>query len=207
MSDPGRRSFLDVIRDGDEFFERRGKVYETLARITRRLKEEEIPFALIGGMAVAAHGFNRFTEDVDLLTTPEGLRRVHERLVGRGFVPAFPGSRKRLRDTANGVIVEFITTGEYPGDGKPKAVGFPDPESAAEEIHDLPVITLPRLIELKLTSGMTMPHRLRDLADVQDLIAALRLPLELGEQLDPSVREKYREFWYAIQNATGPDRE
>ena len=52
-----------------------------------------------------------------------------------------------------------------------------------------------------------MSHRLRDLADVQDLIAALRLPLELAEQLDPSVREKYREFWYAIQNATGPDRE
>ena len=72
MSDPGRRSFLDVIRDGDEFFERRGRVYETLGRITRRLKEEEIPFALIGGMAVAAHGFNRFTEAVDLLTTPEG---------------------------------------------------------------------------------------------------------------------------------------
>lgn len=33
-------------------------------------------------------------------------------------VPPFAGSM-RLRDTATGVKVEFLTTGDYPGDGKP----------------------------------------------------------------------------------------
>ncbi|MCI0563409.1 MAG: hypothetical protein MN733_33455, partial [Nitrososphaera sp.] len=35
------------------------------------------------------------------------------------------------------------------------------------------------------------PHRLRDLADVQELIIHLNLPLELREQLDETVRAEY----------------
>lgn len=63
------------------------------------------------------------------------------------------------------------------------------------------VITLEKLIELKLASGMTAPHRLRDLADVQDLISVLGLPLELGEQLDDSVRKEYQRLWQTVQQA------
>jgi hypothetical protein len=61
-------------------------------------------------------------------------------------------------------------------------------------------ITLEKLVELKLASGMTAPHRLRDLADVQDLIIALDLPLELEEKLDASVRAEYRRLWQAAQS-------
>ena len=60
-------------------------------------------------------------------------------------------------------------------------------------------MVLERLIELKLASGMTAPHRLRDLADVQDLIMRLELPADLGNTLDPSVRGKYRELWQSVQ--------
>jgi hypothetical protein len=38
---------------------------------------------------------------------------------------------------------------------------------------------------------MSAPHRLRDLADVQDLITTLKLPLEFAERLDASVRETF----------------
>jgi hypothetical protein len=38
---------------------------------------------------------------------------------------------------------------------------------------------------------------MRDLADVQDLIIALNLPLELKEKLDKSVRPEYRRIWEA----------
>ena len=44
------------------------------------------------------HGYVRFTEDIDLVTTREGLNRLHERLVGRGLAPRGPGLRKKLRD-------------------------------------------------------------------------------------------------------------
>ncbi len=63
------------------------------------------------------------------------------------------------------------------------------------------MITLERLIELKLASGTTAPHRLRDLADVQDLTARLALPLELADRLDPSVRDAYAALWRTVQGA------
>jgi len=59
-------------------------------------------------------------------------------------------------------------------------VAFPDPVLAGEEGDGFRVISLVKLIELKLASGMTAPHRRqRDLSDVQDLIGALNLPVDL----------------------------
>lgn len=56
-----------------------------------------------------------------------------------------------------------------------------------------------KLIELKLASGMTAAHRLRDLADVLELIRVLRLPEAMSSELNPYVREKYLELWRAAQ--------
>jgi len=46
---------------------------------------------------------------------------------------------------------------------------------------------------------MTAPHRLKDLADVLELIRAARLKAELASELDAFVRDKYRELWQAAQ--------
>jgi len=58
-------------------------------------------------MALFAHGLRRFTEDVDILITREGLKIVHQHLDGRGYVPLFTGS-KNLRDTEHGVGLNFF---------------------------------------------------------------------------------------------------
>lgn len=181
---------------------KRGKVHLALERIAQRLQDERIDYAVIGGMALAAHGYDRFTSDVGLLTTREGLERIHQTLVGRGYEPSFSGARKSLRDVENGVTIEFITTGEFPGDGKPKPVVFPDPRVAAVDREGYSVISLPKLIELQLASGLSAPHRLRDLSDVQDLIMILHIPRELGEQLDPSVRPEFNRMWDVADKAT-----
>jgi hypothetical protein len=183
---------------------KRADVHRALNKIERRLVEENVDYAVIGGMALNIHGYERVTNDVDLLTTRAGLETIHKRLVGRGYVPSFAGARKRLRDTENGVTIEFITTGEYPGDGKPKPVSFPDPRDASVECEGHQVITLPKLVELKLASGLTAADRLKDLADVQELIKVVKLPRELGEQLDPSVRDEYYRMWDAAQNGYDP---
>lgn len=183
-----------AMTQGSLFFEGRGKVQETLRRITKRLEELNIPYAVVGGMALFAHGFRRYTEAVDILVTSEGLKRLHEELEGRGYAPPFTKS-KHLRDTETHVKIEFLTTGGYPGDGKPKPVSFPDPDSAAEVIDDIRYVNLPKLIELKLASGMTSAYRMRDLSDVQDIVRMLRLPREFGEQLNPYLRDKYQELW------------
>ena len=118
---------------------------------------------------------------------------------GLGYVAPFAGS-KHLRDAENGVRIEFLVTGEYPGDGKPKPVVFPDPVAVSVEIDGVNCLELTRLLELKLASGMTNPGRLKDLADVQELIRALALPAELAEQLNPFVRTKYTELWTAARS-------
>ena len=61
-------------------------------------------------------------------------------------------------------------------------------------------MSLPKLLELKLASGLSAKHRrLRDLADVQDLIIALKLPRDLGEDIDLSVRDEFYRMWDAAQ--------
>src|SRR5437016_5316661 len=105
--------------EGDRYFRKDSAVFKTLRKIASKLDELGIPYAVAGGMALFEHGFRRFTEDVDILVTREGLKVIHERLEGLGYVPLFSGS-KNLRDAGHGVRIEFLIAGEYPGDGKPK---------------------------------------------------------------------------------------
>ncbi len=98
-----------------------------------------------------------------------------------------------------------MTTGEYPGDGKPKPVSIPEPSAASTEINGVRFVTLEKLIELKLASGMTAPHRLKDLADVQELIKIRGLQPEFAERLDPYVREKFVELAEAVKQSPKDD--
>ncbi len=188
------------LKEGSEFFQHQGDIYETLRRLVDELDENSLDYALIGGLALVAHGYRRFTEDVDILMTAEALEVFRERLLGRGYLPAFSGATKTFRDTRSGVRIEVVTTGDFPGDGKPKPVAFPVPTEARLQREGVWLITLDKLIELKLASGLSAPHRLKDLADVQELIARLNLPLDLAEDLDASVRDEYRRLWQNVQD-------
>ncbi len=190
-----------ALREGSMHFDEHSAVHDTLRRIAARLNGLGISYAIVGGMAMFFHGFRRFTEDVDILVTKPGLEEIHRQLEGLGYVPPFQGS-KQLRDTESGVKIEFLVTGEFPGDGKPKAVAFPDPNSVAIELSGFACVNLPTLIQLKLASGISAPHRLKDLADVQELIRVLKLPRDVSTQLDPSVRAKYAELWDAVHQAS-----
>jgi hypothetical protein len=183
-----------ALREGSMHFEKDSAVHQALRKIARRLEELHIPYVFVGGMAMFFHGYRRFTEDVDLLVTPEGLQEIHRSLEGLGYVPPFKGS-KQLRDAEHGVRIEFLVTGDYPGDGKPKPVAFPDPTQVGVEIDGVRCLALPSLIELKLASGMTNPGRLKDLADVQEMIRALNLPADFADRLNPYVSEKFKELW------------
>ena len=198
----------EVLGRVDEFFMNQSPVQNTMRNLARRLSEENIDYVVIGGMALALHGFVRPTQDVDLVLSKEGLEQFHELLVGRGYVPVFPGARKHFRDAETGVKVEIITAGEHPGDGTPKSVVFPLPASAAVNVGEIRVVSLEKLIELKLASGLTAEHRqLRDLADVQQLIETLNLPQELSTRLDSSVKDEYLRLWRLAQKAKEEETE
>jgi hypothetical protein len=121
-----------ALSEGSRFFEDKSAVQDALRKITRRLNELEIPYAIVGGMALFHHGYRRFTEDVDLLVTRQSLKQIHEKLDGLCYVPPFPFARNP-RDVESGVKIEFLITGDFPGDGKPKPVAFPDPVDAGFE--------------------------------------------------------------------------
>ena len=189
-----------ALTEGSRFFEEKSAVQDTLRKVTKRLGELGIPYAVSGGLALFAHGFRRFTEDVDLLVTGEGLKQLHKELEGLGYVRPFPGS-KNLRDTESKVKIEFLVAGQYPGDGKPKPVAFPDPTTVAVEKDGIKYLSLPSLVELKLASGMTEPTRLKDISDVIELIKLLELPIDFSEQLSPFVRNKFLELWHSVRQA------
>jgi hypothetical protein len=184
-----------MLHEASAYFAGEGRLQSALRRLTQRLNEEGIPYALLGGLALAEHGYPRLTEDIDLLLTPSGLEHFRQRLVGQEYRPAFSGAEKTFRDAETGVRIEIVAAGEYPGDGLPKPVAFPDPTTpgVTVEIEGIRVVTLEKLVELKLASGVSAPHRLRDLADVQDLIARLGLSLAMADRLDQSVQEEYRD--------------
>jgi len=193
-------AFWAGVKSATRFFMGEADVQRALERLACTLAEKDIPYAIIGAMALNEWGYRRVTVDVDILLTPEGLRRLKDEVLGRGYVEKSPGSRG-LRDTQAGVDIDVVLAGEYPGDGKPKPVVFPDPAQAAVRGRRVALLPLARLIELKLASGISAPHRLKDLADVLELIRVLTLPRELGAALDAYVRAKYEELWEAAQTA------
>jgi hypothetical protein len=195
-------SVLDTYAEGRRYFMGEELLNNALARLVADLRRHDIQYVVIDALALMAHGYPRFTEDINVVVTPEGLKRFHDELVGLGYKPAFEGARKRLRSTLDGTPIELIAAGEYPGDGKPKPVAFPEPSEAGVEIDGVNFPKLEKLIELKLASGMTAPDRLKDLADVQELIKVRRLSNDFGERLHPYVREKYLELSNSVKSGS-----
>ncbi|HKO98955.1 MAG TPA: hypothetical protein VJU86_18280 [Pyrinomonadaceae bacterium] len=196
------QSVTEIYSEAQRYFMGEGAINNTLSQLVADLKSRHIDYVVIGAVAMLAHGYPRFTEDIDLVLTAEGLERFHAELIGLGYAPAFPGARKRLRSTAGNVSIDVMTTGEYPGDGNPKPVAIPEPSAAAIEIDGVQFVTLNKLIELKLASGMTAPDRLKDLADVQELIKVRQLKSEFAVELDAYVREKFLELYEAVEQSS-----
>jgi len=201
------QSFLDIYAEGRRYFMGEGLLNNALTRLVADLRGHDIDYLIIGALALVAYGYPRFTEDIDVVVTAEGLQRFHDELVGLGYKPAFEGARKRLRSTIDGTPIELIAAGQFPGDGRPKPIAFPQPSDAAVEIDGVKFPTLEKLIELKLASGMTAPDRLKDLADVQELIKVRGLSNEFAERLNPYVREKYLELSNAVKSGSENDFE
>src|SRR3954470_2671778 len=65
-----------ALSEGSRHFEEKSAVFDALRKITKRLEDLEIPYAVVGGMALFQHGLRRFTEDVDILVSKDDLKKV-----------------------------------------------------------------------------------------------------------------------------------
>lgn len=187
--------------EGLRFFMGEGTLNETLRRVAQDLENHAIDYSVIGAIALNNHGYRRFTEDIDLLLTKQGLEKFRRELVGRGYHPAFEGATRKFRTANENVTIEIITSGEFAGDGKPKPIIFPNPNESQTEIDGIKTVSLETLVELKLASGMSAPHCLKDLADVQELIKLKNLNADFAENLNPFVRENFLELQKTVAEA------
>jgi len=198
LSDADEARFWQGVQAAGRFFMGDADVQKALEQLVGVLDELGIPYAIVGAMALNEFGYQRTTVDVDVLLNRDGLAAFKAHALGRGYVEKFPGSRG-VRDTAHKVDIDVVLTGTFPGDGQPKPVVFPDPATTALRGARVALLPLPVLVELKLASGMTAPHRLKDLADVQELIRIQRLPRTFVGELNAFVHDKYVELWRAVQ--------
>jgi hypothetical protein len=156
----------------------------------------------MGGLAVYAHGYHRFTDVVEVLLTSEGLEEFRRRYVPKNY-DVFPGRGRRFVDKQNGITVDFLVAGLYSGFGKPGPICFPDPENIRQVLDSVPYVDLVTLIQLKLAA-----RRYQDFADVVNLIRANSLDDSYVNRLHPSVHqdfiecleEKRREDEYEARN-------
>ena len=115
---------MDRLKEIGMFFQKRSPQHQTMRRLARRLKKAGIPYAIMGAMAVNAHGAERTTKDIDILLTPEGLERFRQEFVGEAYEQV-AGRPRRFVERQSGVTVDCLITGRYPGSGKPGPLRVP----------------------------------------------------------------------------------
>ncbi len=167
-------------------------LWQTAERCHQVLKDANVAHAVCGGVAVCLHGYRRNTVDLDLLIRREDNEATRRSLEGAGL--KWDEVRKEFR-TQSGVPVQILISGERAGKGS--EVCFPEPVHAdvVEMIEGLPVLSLAKLVEVKIACGEGNLRRThKDFADVVELIAIKGLDSAFARFLHKSLRKTYREL-------------
>lgn len=167
-------------------------IWDVAQQCDRLLRDADVPHAIVGGVAVCLHGYQRNTIDVDLLIRRNDAESVRGILENAGYVWHADAAEFH---SSEGIPVQFLFAEEPAGNDRSYAVSMPDPDDdlATTEIEGLKVVSLARLIELKIACGLGNLRRThRDLADVVELIAAHQLGRDFARFLHKSVRKEFR---------------
>ncbi len=160
------------------------KVKERLLRAAAALRLAGVPYAVVGGNAVAAwvsrvdEAAVRNTRDVDLLLRRVDLAAAKQALEAAGFhyrqvaMPGQGGTQDVFLDGADAKVrdaVHILWAGEHVKSDSPE----PSPDvTAAEDAGGFQLIGLPELVRMKLSSFRDKDRmHLRDLIDA-DLVDA-----------------------------------
>lgn len=168
------------------------RVRERLLRATSALDRAGVPYAVVGGNAVAAwvsrvdEAAVRNTRDVDLLLLPDDFGKARATLEAAGFVHRhamgvdmfLDGAEAKARDAVHIIFAGEKVRPDYE---------IPAPDvSESERSSDFNLVALGALVRMKLTSFRDKDRmHLRDLIDVGLVDAGWtdRLPQSLAERL------------------------
>jgi hypothetical protein len=168
------------------------KVKDRLLRATAALRDASVPYAVVGGNAVAAwvtrvdEAAVRNTQDVDILLRREDLAAAVEALEEAGFVFRHVAGMDVFLDGPNAKArdaVHVVFAGEKV---RPHEAMLNPDVMQSEEGDDYRVLSLEALVQIKLTAF----HR-KDQVHLLDLLSVglidqswtARYPVELGERL------------------------
>ena len=162
----------------------------TLSRLGKQITEVVsvlngmgVPFALIGGLALALHKVIRATQDVDILVNVENAEEIDKALTKLGY-------RSLYRSTDAGNYLRGDERVDLLYASRPIARRLL--ATAAEHrtaLGELRVIGAEGLIGLKLQGWVNDPRRTQDLEDIRALLRVHRATLDMTE-----VREYFRLF-------------
>jgi hypothetical protein len=182
---PGEVSWERMIRAVE-------KVKERLSRATAALERAGVPYAVVGGNAVAAwvsridEAAVRNTQDVDILLRRADLDAAAKTLAGAGFFHRNVGGMDLFLDGAAAKArdaVHVVMAGEKVRPDHP----FPAPDvTDSEASGGFHIVSLAALVRMKLNSFRDKDRtHLRDLLEVGliDPSWPARLPPELGARL------------------------
>jgi hypothetical protein len=178
------------------------KVTERLERVTGALEQAGVPFALVGGQAVALWVATkdpaavRTTKDVDILLRREDLSRARAAALNIDldyFEVIGVGMFLERADPNPRHGVHLIWAGEKVRSENLLPAPTIDQRDTLEA--GKPVVSMPALVTMKLVANRDQDRvHLRDLIDVglvsRDILAGL--PAELAERLDVLLREAGR---------------
>ncbi len=77
---PEQTPVRELYAEGLRYLMGEGGLNNALARLCEDLERHRIDYMVIGAVALMAHGYPRFTEDIDLVLTREGLEAFHREL-------------------------------------------------------------------------------------------------------------------------------
>jgi hypothetical protein len=168
------------------------KVRDRLRRAAQALEQAGIPYAVVGGNAVAAwvsevdEAAVRNTQDVDILLRRADLDRAKEVLAAAGFIYRHSAGIDMFLDGPGAKARDAVHI-VFAGEKVRKDYLFPAPDvDESEPTPTCKVLNLDALVRMKLTS-----FRDKDRTHVRDLIGVgladaswlKRLPTELGSRL------------------------
>jgi len=172
------------------------KVRERLLRATAALNQVGVPYAVVGGHAVASwvatidEGAVRNTRDIDLLVRRCDLPAITTALEQAGFVRDELLDVVIFRDGAEGKpseAIHLLFTGEKIRPDHP----LPAPEiQTVQDVVHFQVIALESLVVMKL-----MSNRLKDQVYVQDLIGVGLIDPSWVKKLPPVLAERLQQIF------------
>jgi hypothetical protein len=161
----------------------------TMSKAVRVLSRSGVPSLVVGGYAVQENGYARFTSDVDIVV-PD-IQEARTRLLNQGFKEV-PMSDLTVIDQMTTVRVKLMPGGGSTGPGP---IQLPMPVTVANEPS---IADLQTLLEMKLSSYVGSPvSRLKDLADVAELMKANRTPRDF--KLNSEVVHEYQQVWDGLR--------